>query len=141
MLRASALDAEWAAVAAVAVTAKPVNELPHHGLCRRASLLLAWYYADDPSVGPDGLAAEVRAVVDYERASVKHGSPYCQDVAGASEDVIRLCHESWKCEPLEQKVTRVFLRVVTNREWLYDHRPSLKIREGPRRAGPSLPAR
>lgn len=69
------LGAERAAAAAVAVTAKPVNQLPHHGLCRRASLFLAWYYADDPSVGENGLTAKVRAVVDYERASVEHGSP------------------------------------------------------------------
>lgn len=69
------LGAEWAAAAAVAVTAKPLNDFPHHGLCRGARLFLAWYYADDPSVGENSLTAKGGAVVDYERASVEHGSP------------------------------------------------------------------
>lgn len=75
MLHASGLGAEWAPAAAVAVTAKPLNQLLHHGLCCGAGLILAWYYADDPSVGPDRLTAKVWAVVDYERADLKHGSP------------------------------------------------------------------
>jgi hypothetical protein len=89
---ASAFAAQRAVRASAAFTTELLHHLPHRDLYLRSVAGLAWNYTDDPFAGAGRDADELRPVVDYERVTLLHGSPYEIAFREASEDVERLCH-------------------------------------------------
>lgn len=72
----SAVLPEWAVTAVTAFTTEVPHQVRHGGLRFRPFADLAWNHADDPFACTDRDSFERWPVVDYERVSLKHGSPF-----------------------------------------------------------------
>lgn len=72
----SAALPEWTVLAVTAFTTEIPHHLRHGGPLFGPVADLTWNHTDDPLVGTDCRPIELWPVVDYERVSLKHGSPF-----------------------------------------------------------------
>lgn len=83
---------EWAVLAVTAFTTEVPHQVRHGGPRFGPVADLAWNHADDPLVCTNRRSVELWPVVDYERVSLKHGSPFV-----ACEEPLRTCFDSAMC--------------------------------------------